>query len=130
MIVYSSFCIFCYKVYIHQGSVHLIGEMEAGEVNASLMEMGPLEMSSAISLLRKYSGQTVAHPFIQEAIRKRIGNYPEKMLENTHHANLFLPRKVAMMLKERPSLVSAAVRAFHEKDAIDMKVYLFFFMWK
>jgi hypothetical protein len=92
-----------------------------GKIEAIAKE-DPMEVSRAIELIRKCPDQTVAHPLIDEAIQKRIGKYPEKMLEKFHHSNLLLPPKVAMLLKSKPSLVSAAVRSFHEKDSIDLKV--------
>ena len=44
------------------------------------------------------------------------------MQENTHYANLYVPVTVAALLKERPSLVSAAVQAFYYRDPVELKV--------
>jgi len=81
-----------------------------------------MEVTRALELVRKYPERTVADSKIQAAVQTRIGKYPEKMLQNFHHSNLFLPVKVARMLSLRPGLLSAAVRAFHDKDSIDMQV--------
>ena len=46
------------------------------------------------------------------------------MQENTHYANLYVPVSVAALLKERPSLVSAAVQAFYYRDPAELTVGL------
>lgn len=48
--------------------------------------------------------------------------YPEKITKSLHHANLYVPAAVAALLKEKPSLVAAAVTAFTYRDPIDMRV--------
>ena len=46
----------------------------------------------------------------------------EKMKENSHFANVYVPVNVATILKAKPSLVSSAVQSFYYRDPLELKV--------
>jgi len=116
-------------VYIYQGKIHLVEDERSKQTPISAeseldedVEVEPLSVIDAIKLIQQNSQNTLANPGIQDAISKRVGTYPDKMIENTHWTNLVLPPKLAVILKNRPDLVSAAIRAFYYRDPIDLKV--------
>lgn len=46
----------------------------------------------------------------------------EQSLNSFHHAHCYVPAEVKYVLDQKPSLISPIVRAFYERDPIDMKV--------
>uniref|UniRef100_A0A8C7E5E7 Ecdysoneless cell cycle regulator n=1 Tax=Naja naja TaxID=35670 RepID=A0A8C7E5E7_NAJNA len=47
--------------------------------------------------------------------------YPEKIQTCLHRADCYLPAGIAVVLRQRPALVSAAVQAFYLRDPVDLK---------
>lgn len=47
--------------------------------------------------------------------------YPEKIQASLHRARCFLPAGIAAVLRQRPSLVAAAVQAFYLRDPGDLR---------
>lgn len=43
------------------------------------------------------------------------------MKESLHRAQCFVPAGIAVLLKERPQLLAAAVQAFYLRDPLDLK---------
>jgi hypothetical protein len=58
---------------------------------------------------------------VQEAIARRIKEYPELARRNMHKARCIVPLPVAQVLKHEPQLVSLAVEAFYRRDIDAMK---------
>ena len=46
----------------------------------------------------------------------------EQSLNTFHHAHCYIPAEIKYVLDQKPSLISPIVRAFCERDPIDMKV--------
>lgn len=59
---------------------------------------------------------------VQNDIFQHIDEYPSKISNNFHQTTVYTPVGVAALLKEDPSLISAAVHAFCQRDPIDLKV--------
>uniref|UniRef100_A0A8C6Y7H3 Ecdysoneless cell cycle regulator n=1 Tax=Naja naja TaxID=35670 RepID=A0A8C6Y7H3_NAJNA len=51
----------------------------------------------------------------------QITQYPEKIQTCLHRADCYLPAGIAVVLRQRPALVSAAVQAFYLRDPVDLK---------
>lgn len=47
--------------------------------------------------------------------------YPEKIQASFHRAHCYLPAGIVAVLRQRPSLVAAAVQAFYLRDPIDLQ---------
>lgn len=65
--------------------------------------------------------KTIASPQIQNSIQNRISGYPQKVADNLHRVNLYLPIGIAAILKTKPNLIAPAILAFCNRDTIDMK---------
>ena len=103
------------KVFLYDGEIRILPKsFAANEESYNLME--------GLKYVREHPQETRADIFVQQAIRKRIAGYPEKIEENCHNAILYVPVGVAALLNAHPKLVAPAVRAFCERDLIDVKV--------
>ena len=49
----------------------------------------------------------------------------EESQSSFHHAHCYVPAEVKHVLDQKPSLISPIVRAFYERDPIDMKVHIY-----
>lgn len=47
--------------------------------------------------------------------------YPEKIQASFHRAHCYLPAGIVAVLRQRPSLVAAAVEAFYLRDPVDLR---------
>lgn len=65
--------------------------------------------------------ETLASTEIQNCISDKLSCYPDEISKNLHHAIAYLPVGIAAILKHKPNLISPAVRAFCNRDTVDMK---------
>lgn len=104
------------KVFICDGEVRILPKsFAASEDDYSVTE-------DVLEFVREHPEETRADPLVQQAIKKRISGYPAKIEENFHNTILYVPVGVASLLNAYPKLVAPAVRAFCERDLIDVKV--------
>ena len=52
----------------------------------------------------------------------------EQSQNSFHHAHCYVPAEVKHVLDQKPSLISPIVRAFYERDPIDMKVHIVLYL--
>lgn len=101
------------RVFICDGALYLVGtedQKDAYPVEGVIRELEP-ETRSKWAVTKE----------IKSCLDERIKDFPDKIEESHHRANLFVPVGVAAALKENPQLVSAAVLAFCNRDPIDLK---------
>lgn len=86
-------------------------------------DSGSLTTSDALALLAdtKHSSVLRASEQIQQAVKQRIGS--TLSAPHAHNAVATLPSGVAQALLGDPSLVSEAVAAFYERDALQLRKY-------
>lgn len=58
---------------------------------------------------------------IQNEAFYRLRNYPKQISENLHSALVTIPRKVALLLHQKPAYISAAIEAFYLRDPIVLR---------
>lgn len=80
-----------------------------------------MHITTALNQIRNFNSNTAASTDIQNCIKNKLQGFPERILENQHHATAYLPIGVAAMLKHKPNLIAAASQAFCNRDTIDMK---------
>ena len=49
-------------------------------------------------------------------------SYPEKIIADFHHAYCFIPAEIVHIVQTIPNIVGKAVKAFYERDPLDVKV--------
>ncbi|TMW41340.1 hypothetical protein DOY81_013580, partial [Sarcophaga bullata] len=102
------------RVYLAGGCMHLV-QNSPSNTNKTMSVATALAKIQENPTLYKVSKE------IQECIEERTKEFESLDNPNLHHQIVRLPLGVAMILKKQPSLVAAAVRAFCERDPIDMK---------
>ncbi|GFS97012.1 protein ecdysoneless homolog [Nephila pilipes] len=108
------------RIFIYQGALHII-PIAHSPADITPLPNGTPTLSNAISVIRQFSSVTRASPSVQEAIKNRIKEYPMRIDEYKHRAHCYVPCAVAAILKEDPTLLPHAVKAFYLRDPIDLK---------
>ncbi|XP_062989038.1 protein ecdysoneless homolog [Elgaria multicarinata webbii] len=108
------------RVFFHCGQLCIVPLPKTPEEKI-LFPATNLTIPQALKLFSTYSGDFMAAKSIRAAIYKRISGYPERIQAFLHRAHCYLPAGIAVVLKQRPALVSAAVQAFYLRDPIDLK---------
>ncbi|NWI91290.1 ECD protein, partial [Pitta sordida] len=108
------------RVFFYKGELHIIPPSETPEQECDLPAPCPT-ISEALSLLSARSEEFLAAEPIRAAVSKRIDGYPEKIQASLHRARCFLPAGIAAVLRQRPSLLAAAVQAFYLRDPADLR---------
>lgn len=104
------------RVFIYKGHVQILPKTyKSGSEEFIVTE-------EVINYVRQNTDKTMVSDQVQKAIEKRIAGYPKKIEENFHRVNLYVPVAVAALLNAEPSLIAPAVRAFYERDLLDIKV--------
>ncbi|XP_015742997.1 protein ecdysoneless homolog [Python bivittatus] len=109
-----------HRVFFHSGELCIIPLPKTPEEKELLPAINPT-IPQVLKLFSTHSGHFVASKSIKAAVSKRINGYPEKIQTFLHRAHCYLPAGIAIVLKQRPALVSAAVQAFYLRDPIDLK---------
>lgn len=102
------------RVYLSNGCMHLVQNSPSN--TAKLMSV-----NTAVKKIQDNPTLYKVSKEIQNCIEERMKEFEELENKNLHHQIVRLPLGVAMILKKQPSLIAAAVRAFCERDPIDMK---------
>ncbi|XP_065495096.1 protein ecdysoneless homolog [Caloenas nicobarica] len=108
------------RVFFYKGELHIIPLSEAQEQECD-PSAASLTISQALRLLSSRSEEFLAAEPIRAAVYKRISGYPEKIQASFHRARCYLPVGAAAVLRQRPSLVAAAVQAFYLRDPVDLR---------
>ncbi|XP_009696578.1 PREDICTED: protein SGT1, partial [Cariama cristata] len=108
------------RVFFYKGELHIIPLSETQEQERDLSAASPT-ISQALTLLSTRSEEFLAAEPIRTAVYKRISGYPEKIQASFHRAHCYLPAGIVAVLRQRPSLVAAAVQAFYLRDPVDLR---------
>ncbi|NWW95978.1 ECD protein, partial [Rhynochetos jubatus] len=108
------------RVFFYKGELHIIPLSETHKQECDLSAASPT-LSQALTLLSTRSEEFLAAEPIRTAVYKRIDGYPEKIQASFHRAHCYLPAGIVAVLRQRPSLVAAAVQAFYLRDPVDLR---------
>ncbi|XP_030343568.1 protein ecdysoneless homolog isoform X1 [Strigops habroptila] len=108
------------RVFFYKGELHIIplSETQEQECDPSAANLTILQ---ALTLLSSHSEEFLAAESIRTAVYKRISGYPEKIQASFHQAHCYLPAGIVAVLRQRPSLVAAAIQAFYLRDPVDLR---------
>ncbi|KAM9188224.1 protein ecdysoneless homolog [Mergus octosetaceus] len=109
------------RVFFYKGELHIIPLSETQEQDDCEPSAACPTISQALRLLYTRSEEFLAAEPIRAAVYKRISGYPEKIQASFHRAHCYLPAGIVAVLKQRPSLVAAAVQAFYLRDPVDLR---------
>lgn len=102
------------RVYIADGSLHLVQNSPS---NATKL----MPVREAVVKIQNNGTLFKVSKEIQECIEERMKEFQTADNFALHHQIVRLPLGVAMILKQKPTLIAAAVRAFCDRDPIDLK---------
>ncbi|XP_026542823.1 protein ecdysoneless homolog [Notechis scutatus] len=109
-----------HRVFFHSGELCIIPLPKTAEGKKLLPGINPT-IPQVLKLFSGHSEDFVASKSIKAAVYKRINGYPKKIQTCLHRAHCYLPAGIAVVLRQRPALVSAAVQAFYLRDPVDLK---------
>ncbi|KAL5753322.1 hypothetical protein ACOSQ2_023829 [Xanthoceras sorbifolium] len=99
------------RMFIRCGDVHIVPRKSLP--NPSLAD--------SLNFLINHPEETRASEAIQNAVKSRISEYPQRARKNMHNVRVRVPVLVAQVLKHEPCLISLAVEGFYDRDIDTMK---------
>ncbi|KAJ8771172.1 hypothetical protein K2173_025772 [Erythroxylum novogranatense] len=99
------------RVFVRRGEVHIVPRDRLPK--PSLVD--------SLKFLINCESESRATESVQEAIKLRIGDFPERAKRNMHFVRVRLPVSVAQVLKHEPCFISLAVEGFYDRDIDSMK---------
>ncbi|KAJ0178281.1 hypothetical protein K1T71_006104 [Dendrolimus kikuchii] len=103
------------RVFLYNGHIHLISpELVNLETNLSI--------SDALRIVTQSPERTQVIDNIEKAVFERIGNYPQKIYENTHHTVVNIPAELAALLTLDPKLIAPIVTTYCNHDLLEAKM--------
>jgi hypothetical protein len=112
------------RVFIYNGKLHMIPPATNPSQITYLPAAGPISNSFAgAKIIFDFSNLTEAIDDVQKSIQKRISLFESDKINLIYHkASCTIPAKLTWLLKNNPSLISAAINRFCDKDPKDLKL--------
>ncbi|XP_037931357.1 protein ecdysoneless [Teleopsis dalmanni] len=101
------------RVYIANGNIKLVQNSPSNSAKI-------LPVEKALSKIRLNPNLYCVSKEIEDCINERLKEFVD-LSSTYHHQIVRLPVGVAAILKVKPSLIASSVRAFCERDSIDMR---------
>ncbi|KAI9707535.1 MAG: hypothetical protein M1836_000496 [Candelina mexicana] len=110
------------RVWLHNGKLLIIPlqHAPAGRDRTAPITRS-LSLQEAHTFISANPSKIIHSPTIEDEAFYRLRNYPKQITENLQHSLITIPRKLAYILKKRPSSISPAVEAFYLRDPIAMQ---------
>ena len=108
------------RVFIYQGNLHII-PLPSNPSEITVFPTGKPTVHHALKILKTNAEKTLALPWIQDSVAKKVQEYPIKARECFHNVLCYIPPKVKYLLEMKKSLISPAVLAFVNRDPVDMR---------
>ena len=105
------------RVFVYQGKLHII-PLPCKPSEIPLFPTGKPTICQALKILKANPEKTIALPWIQDPILKKILEYPKKARDCFHNVLCYVPPKVKYLLDTKNSLISPAVLAFVNQDLV------------
>ena len=111
------------RVFLFNGQLHLIPPASKPSEITYLPAVGPIENSlNAVKCVFDFSKLTCASDVIQESIAKKLNVFKCDFNKSCfHRTSCIIPAKLAWLLNNNQTLISAAINRFCEKDPSDLK---------
>lgn len=99
------------RVFIRRGDLHIVPRNRLPSPS----------LADSLKYLVNCGGESRASESVQQAIKKRVSEYPDRARRNIHKVRVRVPVSVAQVLKHEPCLISLAVEGFYDRDIDTMK---------
>jgi len=113
------------RVFLFRGHIHILPK-DYNPVSDHTDCETPSVSESILSFIRGQPEKSICSPEVEAAIQKRIADYPSKIRNLMHSTVVYVPVAVAALLDANPALVTSAVRAFCDRDLVDVRVGVYF----
>ncbi|CAL4070254.1 unnamed protein product, partial [Meganyctiphanes norvegica] len=108
------------RVYLHQGSVHLI-PLARSPGTLTPLPAGIPHIMDAVNTVHALPKTTQSSTEVNSQVKIKINGYPGKISRSQHIGHAYVPVTVAALLREYPTLVAASVHAFCTRELQDNK---------
>lgn len=116
------------RVFLYNGELHMIPPASKPSEITYLPAAGPIDNDlNAVKCVFDFPKLTKALSTVNECIMNKLKGFELSDLSKTcfHRTTCIIPAKLAWLLNHNPSLISAAVNRFCEKDPDDLKLCRF-----
>jgi SGT1 protein len=103
------------RVWINKGQLNII------PLEKNLSTSRNLTVKQALTAISSSQSSLIHSSLIEEEAFYRIRDHPKAISETLHHSIITIPRKLAYILNEKPSYISAATEAFYLRDPISLR---------
>ncbi len=109
-----------FRVWLNNGKLLIVPlEKPGGQVVEAKPES--LSLNEALKIIENQTSKLLHLPAVEAEAFYRLQKYPKQVLDSLHHTLLTLPRKLAYVLHEDATYISAAVEAFYLRDPIALR---------
>ncbi|ESR39500.1 protein ecdysoneless-like [Citrus sinensis] len=99
------------RLFIRRGDLHIIPKTSLPDPT----------LVDSLNFLINNENESRASEAIQNAVKRKISDYPHRAKRNMHNVRVRVPVSVAQVLKHEPCLISLAVEGFYDRDIDTMK---------
>ncbi len=116
------------RVFLFTGQLHMIPPASKPSEITYLPAAGPIRSDlHALKCLFDFPKLTRGPPAVQDCIFRKLATFSTDLAKAClHRTTCILPAKLAWLLNHNPSLISAAVNRFCDKDPDDLRTCRFF----
>ena len=112
----------CSQVWINQGKLLIIPvELENRQKLGGQRTQQKLTLVDACRFIQQNNSKLLHSPLVEAEAFYRLEKYPQQIQNSLHRALITLPRKLACIIRQNESYVSAAVEAFYLRDPIALR---------
>ena len=111
-----------YRVWLSNRKLWIIALEDSYDKDSlSRSESKSLCLDEALKIIENHGTQMIHSPDIEAEAFYRLQKYPGQIMGSLHHALVKIPRKLAYILHEDPTYISAAIEAFYLRDPIALQ---------
>ena len=108
------------RVWLNHGRL-LIIPLEKSDGESTETKPRSLDLNEALNVIEQQPSKLLHLPAVEAEAFYRLQKYPKHVSDSLHHALLTIPRKLAYVLHENATYISAAVEAFYLRDPISLR---------
>ncbi|KAL8823546.1 MAG: hypothetical protein Q9191_005758 [Dirinaria sp. TL-2023a] len=110
------------RVWINAAKLYLIPpEQLAADPRLGKQSVSAITVLDAHEFIQKNPTKLLHSPSVQKEAFYRLEKYPQQIEQSLHHALVMLPRKLAYILHQDETCITAAIEAFYLRDPIALR---------
>jgi len=103
------------RAWINQGQLKLI------TLDASQAQKRPLSLDEAVHALQTNTRSVEHYAEVENEAFYRLNRYPQQITDSLHFSILTIPRKLAVLIHSRPSIIAPAIEAFGTRNPVSLE---------